>query len=149
MAEPAIVERVKTEFGYLFDYYDYRVIAHKVFDNSGNWIVVLQSPSAGRFLAMQDRDEIILAFGPDGPSTKATGVPWFDLAVVVEYLSQGKDMVDPVSGHPQHQLAQLAGILLPYMDQVRVLFGGSRAFERARPDLDRIGTRREQELENQ
>jgi hypothetical protein len=143
---PDIIGRINAEFTYLFDVYDYRVIAHRLFANQSNWIVVLQSPSCGRLLLMQDRGEIIVALGPNGDSTHATAVPWFDLGVVVEYLSAGADQVDSVSGHPDHQLAQLAGTLLPYMEQVLDLFGKGH-FELVRGQLDRIGSRRERELE--
>ncbi len=145
MAELEIVARVQRNFGFLFRRFGYRVIAATAFKNDGNWLVVLESASCGRLLVMQDRGEIIVALGPLGPSTNATAVPWFDLPVVVEYLSQGEDRPESPPGDSDEQLASLAGTLDPYMEHICGLFT-TTAFDGAKPDLDRIGSRREAEF---
>jgi hypothetical protein len=147
MAENDIIDSVRRGFRFLFDDYGYRTIAAKRFENSGNWLVVLQSPACGRLLVLHDRGEIIVALGPLGPNTSATDVPWFDLGVVVEHLSAGKQKVFGSRGDPDEQMAWSADKLRPYMDSVCGLFE-EPAFGEARPSMDSIGARRERELRN-
>jgi hypothetical protein len=148
MREKDVIEKIRPPFGYLFDRYQYQVIGCRLFANTQNWIVVLESPSCGRFMAFEDRGEIIIALGPHGSSESATDSRWFDLAVIVEHLSQGKHMLGSSAGEPEQQLAELADVLRPYMDQICPLFSSS-VFEGAEDELDRIGTRREAEIREQ
>ena len=146
MLEAEIIEQVASPFGFLFEQYGYRAIACRLFANDGNWIVVLESPSCGRLLVLRDRGEIIVALSPHGSPEIATDGRWFDIAVVVEYLSRGQHMLEAQLDGQERELARLAGILQPYMEQVRELFalpdlGG------AQDELDRIGQRREEELD--
>jgi hypothetical protein len=145
MREKDIVEKIRPPFRYLFDRYQYQVIGCRLFANTQNWIVVLESPSCGRFMAFHDRGEIIIALGPHGSRESATDSRWFDLAVIVEHLSQGKHMLRRSVGEPEQQLALLADVLQPYMDQICPLLS-SVGFEGAQPELDRIGSRREAEI---
>lgn len=142
MIHREIVEKVQNGFSYLFNEYGYQVAAYSLFDNSGNWLVILQSVCCGRMLVLQDRGEVIVALGPQAETTEG---PWFDLAVVLEYLSQGQQMLERSLGDPDRQISRLAGELRPYMRQVSTLFVGP-AFESARADLDFIGERREEEI---
>jgi hypothetical protein len=148
MKEKDVIEKVRPPFRYLFDRYQYQVIGCRLFANTQNWIVVLESPSCGRFMAFQDRGEIIIALGPHGSGESATGTRWFDLAVIVEHLSHGEHMLASSGGAPEQQLAELADVLRPYMDQICPLFSTS-GFEGAEDELDRIGTRREAEFRDQ
>ena len=126
MREKDVIEKVRPAFRYLFDRYQYQVIGCRLFANTQNWIVVLESPSCGRFMAFQDRGEIIIALGPHGSHESATDSRWFDLAVIVEHLSQGKHMLGSSAGEPEQQLAELADVLQPYMDQICPLFSRLR-----------------------
>ena len=143
MQETEVIRRVETRFAFLVNKYKYHAIACSLFANFDNWIVVLESVQGGRMLVMQDRGEIIVALGPHGPSSSATAVPWFDLGVVLEYLSHGKLMLGEIPGDPDQQMSWLAVEIHPYMDQICDLFGSANAFAEARADLDRIGARRE------
>lgn len=140
-----IIAQVAAPFHFLFDQYGYRTIAYRLFANDGNWIVVLESPSCGRLLVLRDRGEIILALGPHGSPVSATDGRWFDIAVVVEYLSRGRHMLEAQVDGQEIELARLAGILQPYMEQVRELFAAPDLGD-AQEELDRIGQRREEEL---
>lgn len=148
MREKDVIEKIRPPFRYLFDRYQYQVIGCRLFANTQNWIVVLESPSCGRFMAFQDRGEIIIALGPHGSRESATDSRWFDLAVIVEHLSQGKHMLGSSAGEPEQQLAELAYMLQPYMAQICPLFS-SLGFEGAEDELDRIGSRREAEIRQQ
>ncbi len=143
-----IIERVRPPFRYLFDRYQYKVIGAKRYANSGNWIVVLESPSCGRFLVFDDGGEIIVALGPAGSPDSATDTRWFDLAVIVEHLSAGKHMLESQPGDAEQQMTSLAGVLRPYMDQICPLFAPPN-FAGAAVELDRIGKRREEEIRMQ
>jgi hypothetical protein len=145
MNETEAIQKVQSHFGYLFDRFAYRVIACRLFANNENWIVVLESPSCGRFLVMQDRGEIIVALGPHGSPDSATNTRWFDLSVVVEYLSEGVHMVEDRPGDPERQMVHLAEVLYPYMEQVGPLFVGEN-FSAAAEEMDRIGRRREEAI---
>jgi hypothetical protein len=142
MKEADAIQKVQSHFGYLFDRFAYRMIACRLFANTENWIVVLESPSCGRFLAMQDRGEVIVALGPHGSPDSATDTRWYDLSVVVEYLSEGVHMVEDRTGDPERQMAHLAAALYPYMEQLGPLFMGAE-FTAAAEEMDRIGRRRE------
>ncbi len=140
-----IIEQVTAPFHFLLDEYGYRTIACRLFANDGNWIVVLESASCGRLLVLRDRGEIIVALGPHGSPVSATDGRLFDIAVVVEYLSRGRHMLEAQVDGQEIELARLAGILQPYMEQVRELFAAPDLGD-AELELDRIGTRREEEL---
>jgi hypothetical protein len=148
MQQSEVIAKIKPPFRYLFDRYQYRVIGCRLFANSSNWIVVLESPSCGRFLVFQDRGEIIVALGPHGSPESATDGRWFDLAVIVEHLSQGQHMLEPIAGDPDQQMERLADILRPYMPQICPLWTDV-VFGAAESELDRIGTRREAEIRAQ
>ncbi len=144
MTPSDIVEHVRAPFRFLFDDYGYAVIASRLYDNSDNWVVVLESTCCGRFLVLHDRGEIIVALGPVQTQTWTDG-PWFDLSVIAEYLSQGQDMLASTRGDLSRQLDTWAAALEPYMEQIRQLFSPA-TFGDAQADLDRIGERREEEL---
>lgn len=147
MTQPDIVEQLRTPFRFLFDDYEYAVIASKRYANSENWVVVLESVCCGRFLVLHDSGEIIVALGPAQTQAWTDG-PWFDLSVIAEYLSQGQDLLATTRGDLGRQLAQWAAALQPYMDEIRQLFSPA-VFADAQADLDRIGERREEELRHQ
>ena len=145
MIESDVIRQVEDTFPFLAKEYGYRVIACRLFANDANWIVVLESKTCGRFLAMQDRGEIIIALGPDVIADSATAGRWFDLAVLVEYLSQGEHMLKAHLDDPTLQLDRMADVLQPYMGQICYLFGRTD-FISAEEDLNRIAKRREMEL---
>lgn len=147
MTQSDLVEQLKTPFRFLFDNYGYAEIASKLYDNSENWVVVLESATCGRFLVLHDRGEIIVALGPAQTQLWTDG-PWFDLGVIAEYLSQGQDMLAATRGDLRGQLDTWAAALEPYMEEIRQLFSPA-VFEDAQRDLDRIGERREEELRQQ
>jgi hypothetical protein len=139
---------VREAFGFLFDEYEYEILNTTEFASYGNWLVVLAAPASGRMLVLQDRDEIIVASAPPTTGTSATDGPWFDLGVVLEYLSSGEQRLSRMPGDPGAQLAGWAAALRPRMTEISQLFG-TDLFETARMDLDRIGDRRENELNSQ
>ena len=147
MLKAGITEKIENKFTYLFDDYEYRFIAGSSFESFGNWMAVLWSPSYGRLLFFQDRGEIVVALGPHSTPPGGMSGTWYDMAVVAEYLSEGEDMLTGLLGEPDRQLDWFAGVLRPYMARIGELFGGP-AFEAAREDLDRIGARREAELDD-
>ncbi len=139
------IETVTGQCRFLFEKYHYRVVGSTEFANSDNWLVVLASPASGRLLVLEDRGEVIVALAPPSTAPTATAGPWFDLAVVLEYLQCGDDRRARMPGDVNAQLAGWAAALKPCMPQVQELFG-TAAFEDAHAELDRIGTRREDEL---
>jgi hypothetical protein len=142
------INSVRESFGFLFDEFEYEILNTTEFGSYGNWLVVLAAPASGRMLVLQDRGEIIVASAPPALGASATDGPWFDLAVVLEYLSSGEQRLSSMSGDPDTQLASWAAALLPHMAEISRLFG-TELFETAQVDLDRIGDRRENELNSQ
>ncbi len=136
---------VYDNFRYLFERYQFATIGLREYDNSGNWTVVLESPSCGRILVMRDNDDVFVALGPQGAPLKATENEWFDLAVVVEHLSGGVHLMPELTEETDEQLLILSASLLPYMDRACGLFA-TPMYEEARPALNAIGARREAEL---
>lgn len=135
MTSPVILNKIKTIFHYLFDDYGFAVIAETYFESFGNWAVVLQSGDCCRIRIFQDRGEIFIALGPLWSPPSWNAGPWFDLTVIVAFLTQGKDILEYELGKPDWQLERLADRLRPYMEQICELFR-ENVFEQKREALE-------------
>ena len=114
-----IVDQIKKHFDYLFIEYGFQIISETHFESFGNWAIVLQS-DACRLRFFNDRGEVFIAASPlwSPPSWQAG--PWYDLASIVAFLTQGKEKLElePKLGEIEQQLMQATEVFRIYCDQI-------------------------------
>ncbi len=134
MTHSTVMEQIKKYFGYLFDEYGFDVIAETYFESFGNWVVVLQSDDC-RVRIIQDRGEVSVAVGPLWSPPGWQAGPWFDLAVITAFLTQGKGTLEYRPGRTDQQLERLANLLRSHCDQICELFQ-DKVFQQKRVELE-------------
>lgn len=134
MKQATSLEQIRKYFGYLFDEYGFNVVAETHFESFGNWVVVLQSDDC-RIRIIQDREEISVALGPLWSIPGWQAGPWYDLAVITAFLTQGNSTVEYRSTTTDRQLEQLAEVLHSRYDQIRELFQGE-TFRQRQAELE-------------
>lgn len=112
---------IQQKFTYLFQECKFSIDFEKSFDSFGNWVVVLVSEDC-RLRFFQDRGEITVSIGPlwNPPSWEAG--PWFDLFLVLEYLTKRTDERRYQFDSMYQQLEYLSSVLHPHCSQACELF---------------------------
>ena len=89
----SVIEQIETHFFYLFDEYGFRVFSSTIWHESfGNWVVVLLSDGF-RITLFHDRGDVTLLVGPLWSPPGWQAGPWYDLPLVVEFLTLGSSRV--------------------------------------------------------
>ena len=144
MASCKIVDEIRKRFRFLFDAHGFALASEICFDSFENWVVVLKSKEC-RLRIFQDRGEVTIAVGPLwSPSGWQSG-PWFDLAIVIRYVSQGKDQWEYEGGNTDEQLKRLAEKLRPYCQQICWLFRED-VFPEKRQELEKMQAKLDREF---
>lgn len=128
-------------FRYLFDAYGFTVTEEIQFESFGNWVVVLESTDC-RIRLFQDRGELSLAVGPKWFPPGWQSGPWFDLPVVIEYLTGGKSRWEYRGGTTREQLEYLGDTLRVHWEEIRRLFQGPN-FQQKQHELRMVAQQRE------
>lgn len=115
------MERIRKVFCYLFEDHGFTVFSETYFESFGNWVIVLLSDSC-RVRLLEDRGEVSIAIGPLWSPASWQAGPWFDLPVVIAYLTDGKDKWEYKSGDTTQQLERLGSSLHQYCDQICEMF---------------------------
>jgi hypothetical protein len=121
MAHPAVKERIEEFFGYLFKDYNFTVFSETYFESFSNWVIVLLSDSC-RIRFLEDRGEVSIAIGPPWSPASWQAGPWFDLLIVIAYLTNGEDIRTYESGNTTQQLEGLGSLFRQYCNQICELF---------------------------
>lgn len=129
-------------FRFLFDIYGFAVTEEVQFESFANWVAVLESPDC-RIRLFQDRGQLTLAVGPKWFPPGWESGPWFDLAVVIEYLTAGENRWEYRGGTTREQMEYLGDTLRVYWEEIHKLFQSAN-FQHKQQELRRV----EQQLEN-
>lgn len=115
-----VTETIRKSFAFLFDKYHFKIASETYFDSFGNWIVVLASDDYCVRLS-QDRGYIDVAIGPLCQQSSWETGPWFNLDMVLLFVSEGKDSLDGIKvefGNLSQQLKELAKAYQPYSQSI-------------------------------
>jgi hypothetical protein len=121
MTHPKVVDQIRKYFDYLFDANGFEVISETYFQSFGNWVVVLQSDDC-RIRFLQDRGEVSIAVGPVWSPPSWNAGPWFDLSIVIAFLTPKKEILERRLGNTDQQIEYLADTFRTYCDQICELF---------------------------
>ena len=99
-------------------------------------MIVLQSDDC-RLRFFKDRGEVFIAASPHWSPPSWQAGPWYDLAVIVAFLTQGKEKLElePKLGEVEQQLIQLTTVLRLHCDEIVELFR-SNTFQQKQSDLE-------------
>lgn len=117
----SIVETIRRYFGFLFAKREFTVITECYFDSFDNWVVVLESKDC-RIRFFQDRGEVTIAFGPVWSPPNWQSGPWYDLRVMIRYITQGNEQWEYQGGSTEEQFEHLAKKLRRFWQQICQLF---------------------------
>jgi hypothetical protein len=134
MTPSETVDQIREFFGYLFDDFGFRVISETHFESFSNWVVVLQSEVC-RIRIFRDRGEVSIAVGPLWLPPGWQAGPWFDLTVLISFLTNGKYTLEHAVGDTSQQLKRLADVFHLYYDQVCELFQ-EQVFQQKKGELE-------------
>lgn len=121
MTHPRVMDQIRKYFDYLFDANGFEVISESYFQSFGNWVVVLQSDDC-RIRFLQDREEVSIAVGPVWSPPGWNAGPWFDLSIVIAFLTREKEILERRLGNTDQQIEYLADTFRSYLDQICELF---------------------------
>jgi len=146
MASRRIADDIRKYFPFLFNVHGFTVTSETHFESFGNWVVVLESKEC-RLRFFQDRGEVTIAVGPLWPPSGWQSGPWFDLSVVIRYITQGKDQWEYEGDSTDEQLKRLAAKLRPYCSQICRLFQ-KEVFQEKQQELQEVQAQLEEEFWN-
>lgn len=144
MTRSVVMDQIKELFHYLFEDYGFTVFSETYFESFGNWVIVLLSNGC-RIRFFEDRGEVSIAVGPLWSPADWQAGPWFDLPIVIAYLTNEKDTWEYKSGSTAEQLERLAGLLRPSCDQICELFEED-VFQQRRRELESLEKQRYNQL---
>jgi hypothetical protein len=120
-----LIEQIRHYFAYLFLQHEFQPVVETHYDSFGNWLVVLASKEY-KIRFTQDRGEIDIAVGPNQAFVNSdweTG-PWFNLSLIVYFLTNTAQMLKPGHSKPgsmDEQLDRFSKIFSIYKDSIRDL----------------------------
>jgi len=137
---------IRRKFAYLFQEYKFDIIFERYFDSFGNWVIVLVSRDC-RVRFFQDRGEITISIGPLWSPPGWEAGPWFDLFLVLEYLTKRTSVWGYQPGSMSQQLDYLSATLRPYCSQLYELFNPD-SFSATEAELRLLKEKRDKEFWN-
>jgi hypothetical protein len=143
MSENDIDNSIQREFNYLFTKFDFHVVYIRRFKHFGNWVVLLYSPDF-RIRIYCDRGEVTLAIGPDWLPQNWEAGPWFDLAIVLEFITQQQyDLRMTIKEATENeQIMILSEYLENHIDQIKVIFS-EQIFKKQQKRLNQLHEKKE------
>lgn len=143
MCERDIENIIQKFFNYLFTKFKFHIVNIRKYKHFGNWVVLLYSPDF-RIRIYCDRGEITLAIGPDWLPQNWEAGPWFDLAVVLEFLTQQQyDLRMTIKEATENeQIMILSEYLENHIDQIRTIFS-KKNFDKHKKRLNKIHEKKE------
>ncbi len=132
-----IAEQIVNNFDYLIHDHGFAVASERHFESFGNWIIILQSDNCGRIRISQDRGEVFLDLGPQRFQSGLETGPWFNLDLVVRYLTASREGFETSLETQELQMQKLASALHKYIDQACLLFQ-SNEFDRHQAELETL-----------
>ena len=111
-------------FPYLFNLYNFKVISETHFESFGNWVVILGSDDYCIRL-LQDRGYTDMALGPSRPQPNWDTGPWFNLDLVLSFVSGGSENLSKLQqpfNNLTQQLAELSRAYQPYSEAIKDIF---------------------------
>ncbi len=144
MERPKFFDQVKQHLQFLIDDYQFSILEERYYPEAfGDCLVLMQSRDC-RIRVVLDRSQVFIDVGPLAISALDSSSSWFDLMVIVAFVTQGSSQEPLIYEYPDDalapdaktdwQLSRLSRILQSNWESILNLFSQD-VFERKQQEL--------------